>query len=52
VGNLFGIDPQSGELWPKKGADELAQISKKNFFRITVMIENFKIFLSKFKIIN
>uniref|UniRef100_A0A914N8N9 Cadherin domain-containing protein n=1 Tax=Meloidogyne incognita TaxID=6306 RepID=A0A914N8N9_MELIC len=37
VGNLFGIDPQSGELWPKKGADELAQISKKNFFRITVI---------------
>uniref|UniRef100_A0A915LHL1 Cadherin domain-containing protein n=1 Tax=Meloidogyne javanica TaxID=6303 RepID=A0A915LHL1_MELJA len=37
VGNLFGIDPRSGELWPKKGADELAQISKKNFFRITVI---------------
>uniref|UniRef100_A0A915MYV0 Cadherin domain-containing protein n=1 Tax=Meloidogyne javanica TaxID=6303 RepID=A0A915MYV0_MELJA len=37
VGNLFGIDPQSGELWPKKGADELAQISKKNFFRITLI---------------
>lgn len=36
-GHLFGIDPQSGELWPKKGADELAQISKKNFFRITVI---------------
>jgi len=42
VGNLFDIDPQSGELWPKKGADELAQISKKNFFRITVIFENLK----------
>ncbi|KAF7633090.1 hypothetical protein Mgra_00007519 [Meloidogyne graminicola] len=36
-GNIFGIDPQSGEIWPKKGADELEQLFKKNFFKIIVI---------------
>ena len=34
--NYFGVDVKSGDIWPRKKARELAQLSRRNYFRLTV----------------